>query len=152
MRRSTRNPWAFRIDYPREIAADEAEISQLTEPGYVAACRLVTDEEAPHLRQLHALEWVAFGWSKELRSAVEIELRAGLLGLTVAELADYGRFAEWETLPAEVERQGVYRRGEAVAKRFDGLVLRSEPERVGALKHARAALARHKRNAAKYGT
>jgi hypothetical protein len=161
------NPWAIPINYEKEIAYDEGQVKYYQEPVVVGFAAL--------LEELYANEWQTYskhptltrggiGWVALARPAAV----AKLLGLTEEETLGLSLYLNEEhegyrTLP-EAEFWRLYRIGEAVGKRpgpqacvpgFEPALVEweicRETARVAGLKHAKTALARHRRNKAKYG-
>lgn len=156
------NPWAYEIDYKKEIAADEARVAYLSNPIVIKAAavaeELITTKgysdwlgldhlllEKPELAE-------TLGYSKE-------QCRVIMCGADLSLNEEAHKLAQ--------ERYGEYQNGDFSAglafwrgeslepgvKWFEWRCPRETGKRgrKEALKHAKTTLARHKRNAGKYG-
>lgn len=150
--------WGFKLDYDREIAADSKLIEQLT--------RLIEN------RRFHPGVMIKAGFPIDISgySITLIDLAfldvmgtAAQLGLSLLDLSDLACVMDREdfamtqldgsvvALPEEA--QGAYKRGGVLVDRLEKIWsgdLYSEEKSLALLKKAKADLARHKRNKAKY--
>lgn len=160
------NPWAHKIDYDRSIADDEREIAALSDPVAIAVSADLTPEEqsAYFGGGFHwdVADFVLSAWGNPEHA----ERRLAMLGLSRQDIADYVFHAvndphsrnalaplmEGYDYAAAVTR-GAGARGREIAKRFDGFhwYITTPAKRAERIKKAKASLARHKRNQAKFG-
>lgn len=146
--------WGYALDYAKEIAADEALIAHLTSDAVVHAARTLIPQA-----QLDRPNWdlsSIFVFGLITYKAEGLLDRAAIFGLSREDMRafvdaydDRATSEVWDVVGDPVP--GDYARGRKIAARFDNFDLYTEPRRVKALKHARTALARHKRNRAKWG-
>ena len=166
----TRQSWGYEIDYDKAIAEDEAALAEATAPLARAIAASLTAEE---------LIWISQGYLRTrcfwlFYRQETFEVRAALLGLDAYDAAAFARFAiyenmdreEWVDTLAATITEGPLSRDEEwhrciAARRHAGPRWKAlgMDERADttedlekARKHAQAALARHKRNKAKYGS
>lgn len=135
------SPWAYKLNYDKEIAEDLAYI-ELVE-RHVPLAAVLTEEE--RAKGSNDLWFTNFLFSN-------IEQRAPLLGLTETEAREMAWFDDVR-LPRETEPgPGWYGRAEANMKRLEkeiGTWIIRDPKAF--LKKLRARLARHRRNKEKFG-
>lgn len=147
--------WGYSIDYDKEIANDEREISYLSSEACRAFAAVVEAKHVegyPYAGQMQTAD-VLF-YAPELHEA---------LGLTKDEVRAFfvALEADDDKIPTlyGARQPGDWRVGDKVADRIgpDGLeplhrwYVPRETARVDALKKAKARLSRHKRNKEKYG-
>lgn len=157
------NPWAFKIDYARAIAQDEAEIAMLDGVTRQLAATL-SETEVNWFCQGFLFD----GWRLLIGSPERREERMRILGVSDAEFEaacfvgepdgvglDGWNEEELKTRAragaAAVDRPGTYKLGEEVIRRLEVVRILPESHRVSALRKARASLARHRRNSAQFG-
>lgn len=151
------NPWSRKIDYVAAIADDEREIARLSDPVFIALIASMTDGELAALKNGYRVD--AFWLLADEKLGVE---RARIMGLSGTEVAQAFVSSEGdvEALDAAAARHDPsvrfeagerYRNGVALADKLHEMVLCTEEQRVAGLKRAKASLARHRRNQAKYG-
>lgn len=158
-----RSPWAFKIDYDRSIAEDEREIAALSNPVAIAVSADLTPEEQEACFgggfQWDLAHFVLRVWGDREHA----DRRLAMLGLsrqdladyvydTVSDMEDFAPLMEGYDVHAMWER-GAHARGREIAKRFEGLhwYIMPPEKRADCVKKAKASLARHRRNQAKYG-
>lgn len=156
MKRSKRG-WGFKVDYDLAIKQDEDLIARLT--------RLIDN------RWFKPAAMVLDGVTHDLRpysttlvdlALMDVSGTAVQLGLSIDDLADLACTLHRDNRQAQLDGSvvmlnigtpGAYKRGDAIADRicaiWDGDLNDEETTRK-ILKHAETALARHKRNQAKY--
>lgn len=159
MRKFRAGGWGYKLDYDKEIAADEKLIAQLTriiESGWFHPATMIKDGAARDISNY----WVG------LTALVFMDVArvAPQLGLSLADLSDLAYAIDHEfscpqldgsvvELPEEVQ-PGAYKRGKVIADRIVALWegdLYPEAMAQKVLKKAKTDLARHKRNKLKYG-
>lgn len=138
--------WGYAIDYDKEIAEDERLIAQLTDPLTV----LVSQELLPRALKAYpgsiASEWTLY---QLLAHPVEGRVeRAALFGLSMDDLRALSVYENDDAF-GEASKPGDYPRGEVLGKQWADFPVYTEDQRAEALRVARAALARHRRNKAK---
>jgi hypothetical protein len=139
--------WGYAIDYGKEIAADEKQVAQLTDP----LVALVSQELLPRAMKAYPGS-VPSQWNLYQLLAYPVEgrrERAARFGLSMDDLRALSVYENDDTF-GEVPKPGDYARGEALGKQWADFPVYTEEQRVKALRGARAALARHKRNKAKH--
>jgi len=133
-------PWAYKLDYAKEIANDLREIEQAER--HVPLAAVLTEAERAKGDYALNLAWFLHN---------DVEARAPLLGLSPSEVADWGDFCD-VVFPVAPSGPGWYSRGQAIDRRlgeqFGEYVLR-DPQVL--LKKLRSRLARHRRNQEKFG-
>jgi hypothetical protein len=154
--------WAFKIDYATAIAEDEARIALYSSPMAVvisAALRSDEAERAAAARFPLAGLWFIFGDLALLRE------RMAIAGVSVDDLASYLAPRDaWASGDAEIEARVAAIRllpwpasyesekaGDVAWTRICDLPVVFEAKRLEIVRKAKASLARHKRNAAKWG-
>ena len=150
MGKQSSSGWGYALDYNAEIAADEVEVARLSSEAAIVASAWNTK----HVMQATALD-VLFS------SPAGVFERAALMGIEVEELAeiyvsvdadDYSGYYETMTeRPSLPLRVGARKRGDVLVDLLASLWPGTEKQRAAALTKAKARLARHKRNASKYG-
>jgi hypothetical protein len=146
---SERGPtrWGHAIDYDKEIAADEKLVVQLTDPLTI----FVSQELLPQAMQAYPGS-IASQWSFYQLLAHPVEgrrERAARFGLSMDDLRALSVYENDDAFD-EAPKPGDYARGEVLGKQWEDFPVYTEEQRTKALRGARAALARHKRNKAKY--
>lgn len=160
------NPWAHKIDYDRSIADDEREIAALSDPVAIAVSADLTPEEqsAYFGGGFHwdVADFVLSAWGNPEHA----ERRLAMLGLSRQDIVDYVHTVESDPISraekapilegydfADAVTRGAYARGREIAKRLDGFhwYITTPEKRAERIKKAKANLARHKRNQAKFG-
>lgn len=144
-RRPTR--WGYAIDYDKEIAVDEKQVAQLTDSLTV----LASQELLPQAMKAYPGSVVS-QWNIYQLLAYPAEgrrERAARFGLSMDDLRALSVYENDDTF-GEAPEPGDYRRGEAIGKQWADFPVYTEEQRVKALRGARAALARHRRNKAKH--
>lgn len=142
--------WGYKIDYPKEIALDRAQLILWDSPMMRAICASLTDEEKGWIAggtKYDVIDWVmAYPDKREERAKiVETPLEEFICGAIVSEL-------DPPDLASEPEPEKWYRRGEAVYKKFAHIEqLVPEEKRRQCVKKYKGDLARHIRNQKKYG-
>lgn len=142
--------WGFKIDYVAAIRNDEKEIADLTREianGWYQTELPTNNADFPTWTANTLLDLVFYVPG----AAVRMELSA----TDVADLAWYcevepDRLVHGE-LPPETKGRAGYDRGKALAEKLDHVIQKNEAMAKKALKRAKTALARHKRNQLKYG-
>lgn len=166
---SKTNPFSYAINYQKEIAYDEAYVAYLESPAVVQMAALLEELFANEWKHWHRQGTLTRGYLGHVLAARPAA--AAILGLTEEEgkalclyLTEWEK--TWEALPVE-EYWRLWRLGEQINKQRPGpqaaipgfskelaeWEIYEETGKRGrkeALKHAKATLARHKRNAAKY--
>lgn len=138
------NPWAYRVDYDKEVAVDLKEIAQAER--HVPLAQVLTEAER------------ALTWELDLMQFLfsDVERRASLLGLTPDDVADLWWYHDLDPSGFEYDapepKKGWYGRGEKLCVRlteqYDIHVIRDPQAR---LKYLRARLSRHRRHKVKFG-
>jgi hypothetical protein len=159
MRRFRTGGWGFKLDYDKEIAADEKLIAQLTriiENGWFHPTTMIQDGSPRDISGNYAgLTTLVF---------MDIGRMAPQLGLSLADLSDLAWAVDQDPscvqldgstveLPEPVQ-PGAYKRGKAIADRLVALWegdLYPEALAKKVLKKAKTDRSRHKRNKLKYG-
>ncbi len=155
---ASRRGWGYAIDYAKAIREDEARIAHLTSP----MCLCVSRDLLPAARAAysdHAIRPAYGSWDVYhliTYTCEGLEGRASKLGLTLEDVRAWAFFVDeaseavWAVLGDE--QRGDYARGKAIETRFSlhAFEVYTEDDRRKALSKARAALARHKRNASKW--
>lgn len=157
------SPFAFKIDYAASIAQDEALIALYSSPVAIAiAAEYCAEDEVRALAHGGGLcdgPWFLFGDPARLRA------RMAAAGLSVEDVATYAHRGDgFATGDAEIDARVAALRGltgrpawdaekagDEMWVRISELPVGPEERRVRLLRKAKASLARHKRNAAKYG-
>lgn len=155
----SRHGWGFKLDYDREIKFDEALIVSMTtliDNGWFHPTTIVLDGVVIDVRSYHY-------------SLIDLALAdafgtAAKLGLTVDDLGDIARTRHRDhrlhqldgsvVVTSETATPGAYQRGDKLLERIVSIHEGELPDEATAhkiLKKAKADLARHKRNKAKYG-
>ncbi len=138
-------PWAYRVNYDREIAEDLKQIA--IAERHIPLAAVLTEEE----RAKGAFDLAIFSFL-----FLDVEHRAPLLGLSASDVADLWWFCDlrdgYYGYTAPEPDKGWYSRGEAINKRlteqFEDYVQRDPLLRI---KKLRARLARHRLNQRKFG-
>ncbi len=138
-------PWAYRVNYDREIAEDLKQIA--IAERHIPLAAVLTEEERAQ-GEFH-LPIVSFLF-------LNVGQRAPLLGLSATDIADLWWFCDlrdgYYGYTALEPDKGWYSRGEAIDKRlteqYDLYVQRDPLLRI---KKLRTRLSRHRRNKAKFG-
>lgn len=154
--------WGIKVNYPAEIAADEARIALYSSPMAIAISAAVEADPAAMAANHDGYltgHWFLFG------NVATIKARLALAGLSIEDAAHYVRFSEGMTGDAEIDAAArallslphdaclaARERERVVAATIADLPVCFEAERVAIVRKAKASLARHKRNAVKYGT
>jgi hypothetical protein len=145
--------WGYAIDYVKEIAADQARIAHLSsEPCIRASRELLPEAQAafPDFADWDVYYLITY-------KPEGVAARGAVFGLTLedvrawAYLYDSQDDALWALLGDH--QPGDYARGKAIDARLGRYAFDvwSEADRRKALAKAKAALARHRRNAEKHG-
>lgn len=132
--------FAYRIDYASAIAEDERTIAHLTDPLTIAAAAMLAIA-APRFPHFNA-------WS--VYSLVTTNpANAAAFGLAADDVRAWRVFSG-DGIAAEIQ-PGDHRRGAELDAKWATFTVYTDLERADALKKARTALARHRRNATKWG-
>lgn len=156
------NPWAYSIDYDKEIASDEANVAYLSNPVVVkAAAAAEVMMTTGGYRSEPGLDWLllekpelaeAFGFTKD-------QMRVIMCGADLS-LSDEShalaqqRYGEYQ--PGDFGAGLTFWRGPSIqpgVKWFEWNCPRETGNRgrAAALKHAKSTLSRHRRNKEKFG-
>lgn len=158
--------WGIKIDYAAAIADDESRIALYSSPTVMAiSAALRPDEEARALAGRNGYAYPLDGFWFLFGDLTLLRARMAIAGLSVEDVACYlcgqdtfatgdaeidACVAALRTLPARAAWEAE-KAGEAIAVRINDLPVCFEAKRVEIVRKARASLARHRRNAAKWG-
>lgn len=150
------SPWAYQVDYDKEIANDEAEIARCTRALELGLHKLTDDGYGWSLADLCIVSTVEPQnklSEADIAHARQVVERLGLSRVDIANLAAY---VESNVPIANEAQTGWYALGQMVHSRLltewpDDLMSTAERLRLR-LKQAKAALARHRRNKVKFAT
>ena len=143
MRKGTFKPWGYKIDYEKSIAEETKQLAEI--------------DRALEFEWFLPEEYAKQGYDLSLSQLVVIDTTAaGRLGLTPTDVANLAAFLELDVPIAKQAERDWYKRGDAVDKRLSELFSFSSlmtKARLGEVrKGLMSRIARHKRNAVKYGT
>jgi hypothetical protein len=139
--------FAYQIDYAAAIADDERVIAAHTSPEAIVISTYLDTLEA------RMRDRFSTGRDYVLAAFVGVAERAAKIGLEGEELAAFLVFteaSEFDAFPAD-QRAGRYHLGKIADARVGQIPACDTATRKAVIKHAKAALARHKRNRAEYG-
>lgn len=145
-----RNPWAFKIDYVKAIAEDQAMIDILSNHKLIAVCAQVSDmvgnQRNPH-------EWLI--WETDILNIDTIKERAGLYGLSLQDVSNLLKYTEC----SHIEIPGLpntsndwFKAGKLALEALEAIhpksfpYMMTEAKRKEYLTKYKTDLARHKRN------
>lgn len=144
--------WGYAIDYDKAIAYDLKQIADLESPEQLAVSASIHAKSDVHL---DAASWCVWEHGRGVLPTAEIIARGALLGLTVEHISALDRADSQGFLPADFPKVPYtwanMKAAEDRLKELDFLQFIDEKARKSALSKARADLARHKRNKAKFG-
>jgi len=153
----SRRGFGFKLDYDREIAADEKLIASmhcLIDNGWFHPTTMIHDGVTIDVRSYcYSLIDLALA---DAGTAVKLDLTLDDLGAIARVLDRDHRLPQLDgsvVVTNEIPTPGTYKRGDAVIKRIESIHQGELPEEATArkiLKKAKADLTRHKRNKVKY--
>jgi hypothetical protein len=159
MRRFRTDGWGYKLDYDKEIAADEkliAQMKRIIENGWFHPISIVIDGSVRDIST----------YSCNLMNLVFMDVArvAPQLGLSLADLGDLAYAVDQDPSCAQLDgsvvelpdpvQPGAYKRGKVIADRLSELWegdLYPAALAQKVLKKAKTDLSRHKRNKLKYG-
>lgn len=148
---TTRNPWAYKINYDDAIKADEKLVAKYESPALLACIADFLPEEWESIKWGHCynVPFVIFNTHNLLGLDRALQ-RAAFFGLSKddARALCFFYFSEYDGFLGDAQ-PGDYARGSAIAAKWEGFRVVTEEERSKYLKNAKTSLARHKRNKAK---
>jgi len=142
--------WWRPIDYDKEIAQDEKNIADMSNP----LTALVSRELLPAALKAYP-ESTVESWSLYHILAYPVVGRRERLerfGLSMDDLRAWANVLDDREFGEELpHNRASFKRGDELARQWEWFQVMSEPTRLKVLRGAKASLARHKRNKEKFG-